>query len=183
MAVPRAPKGLDDYVPPQSEALYAVRDAMVAPLRLAGYAPVELPVFEETGLFARGVGETTDVVSKEMFTFEDRGGRSMTLRPEGTVGTVRAALVAGLERGQLPVKLWYAGAMFRAENVQAGRRRSSPRSARRPSGPTTRRSTPSSSRWPTRPTARSASARPSCTWRPSATPRTGPTTAAPCGSG
>jgi histidyl-tRNA synthetase len=123
MAVPRAPKGLDDYVPPQSEALYAVRDAMVAPLRLAGYAPVELPVFEETGLFARGVGETTDVVSKEMFTFEDRGGRSMTLRPEGTVGTVRAALVAGLERGQLPVKLWYAGAMFRAENVQAGRRR------------------------------------------------------------
>ena len=70
----RAPKGLDDYVPPASEALLAVRDAMVAPLRLAGYAAVELPVFEETGLFSRGVGETTDVVSKEMFTFEDRGG-------------------------------------------------------------------------------------------------------------
>ena len=119
----RAPKGLDDYVPPQSEALLAVRDAMIAPLRLAGYAPVELPVFEETGLFARGVGDTTDVVSKEMFSFEDRAGRSMTLRPEGTVGTVRAALEAGLERGQLPVKLWYAGPMFRAENVQAGRRR------------------------------------------------------------
>ncbi|HWH28409.1 MAG TPA: histidine--tRNA ligase, partial [Mycobacteriales bacterium] len=119
----RAPKGLDDYVPPASESLLAVRDAMVAPLRLAGYAAVELPVFEETGLFARGVGETTDVVSKEMFSFQDRGGRSMTLRPEGTVGTVRAALEAGLERGQLPVKLWYAGPMFRAENVQAGRRR------------------------------------------------------------
>ncbi len=123
MVVFRAPKGLDDYVPPQSEALLAVRDAMAAPLRLAGYAPVELPVFEETGLFARGVGDTTDVVSKEMFCFEDRAGRSMTLRPEGTVGTVRAALEAGLQRGQLPVKLWYAGPMFRAENVQAGRRR------------------------------------------------------------
>jgi histidyl-tRNA synthetase len=123
MAAFRAPKGLDDYVPPRSEQLYAVRDAMVAPLRLAGYAAVELPVFEETGLFSRGVGETTDVVSKEMFTFEDRGGRSMTLRPEGTVGTVRAVLEAALERGQLPVKLWYAGPMFRAENVQAGRRR------------------------------------------------------------
>jgi histidyl-tRNA synthetase len=119
----RAPKGLDDYVPPRGDALLAVRDAMVAPLRRAGYSYVELPVFEETGLFARGVGETTDVVSKEMFTFADRAGRSMTLRPEGTVGTVRAALEAGLERGQLPVKLWYAGAMFRAENVQAGRRR------------------------------------------------------------
>ncbi len=123
MVVFRAPKGLDDYVPPQSEALLAVRDAMIAPLRLAGYASVELPVFEETGLFTRGVGDTTDVVSKEMFSFADRAGRSMTLRPEGTVGTVRAALEAGLERGQLPVKLWYAGPMFRAENVQAGRRR------------------------------------------------------------
>jgi histidyl-tRNA synthetase len=119
----RAPKGLDDYVPPGADALLAVREAMVAPLRLAGYAALELPVFEETGLFARGVGETTDVVSKEMFTFEDRAGRSMTLRPEGTVGAVRAVLEAGLERGQLPVKLWYAGPMFRAENVQAGRRR------------------------------------------------------------
>ena len=119
----RAPKGLDDYVPPRSEALLAVRDAMIAPLRMAGYAALELPVFEETGLFARGVGETTDVVSKEMFSFEDRAGRSMTLRPEGTVGAVRAVLEAGLERGQLPVKLWYAGPMFRAENVQAGRRR------------------------------------------------------------
>jgi histidyl-tRNA synthetase len=123
MAAFRAPKGLDDYVPPQAQALHAVRDAMLAPLRRAGYLPVELPVFEETGLFARGVGDTTDVVSKEMFTFDDRGGRSMTLRPEGTVGTVRAVLEAGLERGQLPVKLWYAGPMFRAENVQAGRRR------------------------------------------------------------
>ena len=115
------PKGVPDYVPPRSEHLLAVREAMAAPLRLAGYGYLELPVFEETSLFARGVGETTDVVSKEMFSFTDRGERSLTLRPEGTVGAVRAALDAGLERGALPVKLWYAGAMFRAENVQAGR--------------------------------------------------------------
>lgn len=117
------PKGVPDYVPPRSEALLSVRDAMIAPLRLAGYGYLELPVFEDTGLFARGVGETSDVVSKEMFTFEDRGGRSVTLRPDGTVGTVRAALEAGLERGALPVKLWYAGPMFRYEQPQAGRQR------------------------------------------------------------
>jgi histidyl-tRNA synthetase len=69
------------------------------------------------------VGETTDVVSKEMFTFVDRGERSLTLRPEGTVGAVRAALDAGLERGALPVKLWYAGPMFRYEQPQSGRQR------------------------------------------------------------
>ena len=118
-----APKGVPDYVPPRSEALLAVRDAMVAPLRLAGYGYLELPLFEDTGLFARGVGETSDVVSKEMFTFDDRGGRSVTLRPEGTVGAVRAALEAGLERGALPAKLWYAGPMFRYEQPQAGRQR------------------------------------------------------------
>ncbi|MCA1719911.1 MAG: histidine--tRNA ligase [Actinobacteria bacterium] len=118
-----APKGVPDYVPARSEALLAVRDAMVAPLRLAGYGALELPVFEDTALFARGVGETSDVVSKEMFTFDDRGGRSVTLRPEGTVGAVRAALEAGLERGALPVKLWYAGPMFRYEQPQSGRQR------------------------------------------------------------
>lgn len=123
MASFAAPKGIPDYVPPRSEALLAVRDAMVAPLRLAGYGYLELPVFEDTGLFARGVGETSDVVSKEMFTFEDRGGRSVTLRPEGTVGAVRAALEAGLERGALPVKLWYSGSMFRYEQPQSGRQR------------------------------------------------------------
>jgi histidyl-tRNA synthetase len=118
-----APKGVPDYVPPRSEALLAVREAMVAPLRLAGYGSLELPVFEDTALFARGVGETTDVVSKEMFTFTDRGDRSITLRPEGTVGAVRAVLEAGLERGALPVKLWYAGPMFRYEQPQSGRQR------------------------------------------------------------
>ncbi len=118
-----APKGVPDYVPPRSEHLLAVREAMTAPLRLAGYGYLELPVFEDTALFARGVGETTDVVSKEMFTFSDRGDRSLTLRPEGTVGAVRAVLGAGLERGALPVKLWYAGPMFRYEQPQSGRQR------------------------------------------------------------
>ncbi len=118
-----APKGVPDYVPPRSEHLLAVREAMAAPLRRAGYGYLELPVFEDTALFARGVGETTDVVSKEMFTFTDRGGRSVTLRPEGTVGAVRAVLEASLERGALPVKLWYAGPMFRYEQPQSGRQR------------------------------------------------------------
>jgi histidyl-tRNA synthetase len=82
---------------------------------------MELPVFEDTALFSRGVGESTDVVSKEMYTFEDRGGRSITLRPEGTAGVLRAVIEKGLDRGQLPVKVWYSGAFFRAERPQAGR--------------------------------------------------------------
>ena len=84
---------------------------------------MELPVFEDTNLFSRGVGESTDVVSKEMYTFEDRGGRSITLRPEGTAGVMRAVIEANLDRGQLPVKVWYSGQFFRAERPQAGRYR------------------------------------------------------------
>ena len=117
----QAPKGVAEYVPPESAAFLAVRDGLVAPARRAGYGYVELPVFEDTALFVRGVGESTDVVSKEMYTFTDRGGRSLTLRPEGTVGALRAIAEHGLDRGQLPVKLWYAGPCFRAERPQAGR--------------------------------------------------------------
>jgi histidyl-tRNA synthetase len=84
---------------------------------------IELPVFEDTQLFSRGVGESTDVVSKEMYTFEDRGGRSITLRPEGTAGVMRAVIEHSLDRGQLPVKVFYSGAFFRAERPQAGRYR------------------------------------------------------------
>lgn len=84
---------------------------------------MELPVFEDTELFARGVGESTDVVSKEMYTFEDRGGRSITLRPEGTAGVMRSVIEHNLDRGQLPVKVWYSGQFFRAERPQAGRYR------------------------------------------------------------
>ncbi|MDQ6649790.1 MAG: histidine--tRNA ligase [Actinomycetota bacterium] len=117
----RAPKGTYDIVPPSSERWHAVRAALMAPAGMAGYSYVETPVFEDTGLFERGVGESTDVVSKEMYTFADKGGRSITLRPEGTAGVVRAIAEHGLERGQLPVKLWYAGPMFRYERPQAGR--------------------------------------------------------------
>jgi histidyl-tRNA synthetase len=84
---------------------------------------MELPVFEDTNLFSRGVGESTDVVRKEMYTFEDRGGRSITLRPEGTAGVMRAVIEHSLDRGQLPVKVFYSGAFFRAERPQAGRYR------------------------------------------------------------
>jgi histidyl-tRNA synthetase len=100
-----------------------VRDSLIAPAKKSGYQLIELPVFEDTDLFRRGVGESTDVVSKEMYTFEDRGGRSITLRPEGTAGVMRAVIEHGLDRGQLPVKLWYSGQFFRAERPQAGRYR------------------------------------------------------------
>lgn len=119
----QAPKGVAEYMPPRADAFLAVRDGLAAPARAAGYAYIETPVFEHTELYSRGVGESTDIVSKEMYTFSDRGDRSLTLRPEGTAGVVRAALEHGLHRGQLPVKLWYAGAYFRAEAPQAGRYR------------------------------------------------------------
>jgi len=117
------PKGVPDYVPPDSAQFVAVRDGLLAAARRAGYGDIELPIFEDTALFARGVGESTDVVSKEMYTFADRGDRSVTLRPEGTAGVVRAVIEHGLDRGALPVKLCYAGPFFRYERPQAGRYR------------------------------------------------------------
>lgn len=118
-----APKGIPDYFPPASADFLAVRNALTGAARRAGYGHIELPIFEDTALFARGVGESTDVVSKEMYTFADRGGRSVTLRPEGTAGVMRAVIQHGLDRGQLPVKLCYAGPFFRYERPQAGRYR------------------------------------------------------------
>jgi histidyl-tRNA synthetase len=116
-----APKGVREYLPPESSAFEWVRSQLIAPAKLAGYKLMELPVFEDTNLFSRGVGESTDVVSKEMYTFEDRGGRSITLRPEGTAGVMRAVIEQSLDRGRLPVKVWYSGQFFRAERPQAGR--------------------------------------------------------------
>lgn len=119
----QAPKGVSEYVPPRSASFEWIRDQLIAPAKAAGYQLMELPVFEDTNLFSRGVGESTDVVSKEMYTFEDRGGRSITLRPEGTAGVMRAVIEHSLDRGQLPVKVFYSGAYFRAERPQAGRYR------------------------------------------------------------
>ena len=119
----QAPKGISEYFPPRSRAFEWVRDTLIAPIKQSGYQLMELPVFEDTELFTRGVGASTDVVSKEMYTFEDRGGRSITLRPEGTVGALRSIIEHGLDRGVLPAKIWYNGPFFRAERPQAGRYR------------------------------------------------------------
>lgn len=119
----QAPKGVAEYTPPESGEFLAVRNALSRAAELGGYSYLELPVFEDTGLYVRGVGESTDVVSKEMYTFEDRGARSLTLRPEGTAGVVRCVVEHNLDRAGLPVKVWYAGPFFRAERPQQGRYR------------------------------------------------------------
>lgn len=93
------------------------RDMMLS----AGFGRIMLPAFEDTGLFTRGVGEGTDIVSKEMYTFKDRGGNSLTLRPEGTAGVVRAYVEHGMHKEPQPVKLFYFGPMFRYDRPQAGR--------------------------------------------------------------
>ena len=119
----QAPKGVSEYYPPRSKNFEFIRETLISAARLSGYELMELPVFEETELFKRGVGESTDVVSKEMYTFEDRGGRSITLRPEGTAGVMRSVIQYNLDKGTLPVKVWYSGPFFRAERPQAGRYR------------------------------------------------------------
>lgn len=119
----QAPKGVPEYYPPVSRDFVTVRETLGTAAQRAGYDYIELPIFEDTGLFVRGIGESTDVVTKEMYTFEDRGGRSISLRPEGTAGVLRAIVEHGLDRGQLPVKLWYGGPFFRAERPQRGRYR------------------------------------------------------------
>jgi len=119
----QAPKGVPEYYPPRSAIFLAVREAFAKAAANAGYSYIEVPVFEDTALFARGVGESTDVVTKEMYTFTDRGGRSVTLRPEFTAGVLRSTLEHNLHQGQLPVKLWTTGPAFRYEQPQAGRYR------------------------------------------------------------
>lgn len=118
-----APKGTFDMLPPYSETFNRIRIQFGLELRDAGFQYIETPTFEDTGLFVRGVGESTDVVSKEMYTFSDRAGRSLTLRPEGTAAVVRSVLEHKLYNGRLPVKLWYFGSYYRYERPQAGRTR------------------------------------------------------------
>lgn len=118
-------KGAPDILPPVSAGFNAIEAAMLTTAQTFGYERIRTPVFEHTEVFARGVGASTDIVNKEMYTFEDKGGRSLTLRPEGTAGIVRAALSAGIPRGgALPWKVCWAGELFRYERPQSGRQRS-----------------------------------------------------------
>jgi histidyl-tRNA synthetase len=119
----QAPKGTYDLLPPDSAAFLAVREAMSATARRAGYRYIETPAFEDTGLFSRGVGESTDIVTKEMYTFTTRGDASLTLRPEGTASVMRAVLEHNLDKAGLPVKLYYSGSYYRYEKPQKGRYR------------------------------------------------------------
>jgi histidyl-tRNA synthetase len=120
---PAAPRGTRDVLPDEAR----VRERVVGVARDAfaryGYGEIVTPTFEETDVFVRGVGTSTDVVRKEMYTFEDRGGRSLTLRPEGTAPVVRAFVQHGMHKLPLPVKLWYLAPMFRYEAPQSGRYR------------------------------------------------------------
>src|SRR4051794_20186560 len=119
----KAPRGTFDVLPGDGERRRALALDADRILGSAGYGIVDTPIFEHTELFARGVGETTDIVQKEMFTFEDMGGRSLTLRPEGTAAVVRAYLEHGMHKLPQPVKLRYNGPFFRHETPQAGRYR------------------------------------------------------------
>jgi histidyl-tRNA synthetase len=103
----------------RAEVIAAGRDLLEA----AGYEPIETPIFEATEVFSRTVGDSTDIVQKQMFTFEDQGGRSLTLRPEGTAPVARAYIEAGMHKDPQPVKLWYVGPFFRQERPQKGRYR------------------------------------------------------------
>lgn len=116
-----APKGTRDILPDEFAARQWLLDAHQSVAGSFGYRSIETPIIEATELFSRGVGADTDIVEKQMFTFQDRGGRSLTLRPEGTAGALRAVLGAHLDQEIRPVRVQYAGAFFRAERPQAGR--------------------------------------------------------------
>jgi histidyl-tRNA synthetase len=119
----QAPRGTFDVLPEQARARARVQAAAAEIFARAGYEPIQTPAFEDTDLFVRGVGRSTDIVRKEMFTFEDKGGRSLTLRPEGTASVCRAYLEHGMHKLAQPVKLSYLGPFFRHERPQAGRYR------------------------------------------------------------
>ena len=117
----QAPRGTFDILPESSATRAGVFAAVTQAFERAGYGRIETPAFEETELFARGVGGSTDIVRKEMFSFADQGGRDVTLRPEGTAPICRAYLEHGMQTLPQPVKLWYWGPFFRHERPQAGR--------------------------------------------------------------
>lgn len=118
----QAPRGTFDVLPEDADRREHLLTSVAAPLlERGGYRRIETPIFEETALFERGVGESTDVVRKEMYSFHDQGGRSLTLRPEGTASICRAYVEHGMHKLPAPVKLWYHGPFFRQEAPQAGR--------------------------------------------------------------
>lgn len=117
------PRGTRDFLPEQAARFRRLEEIAVALASQYGYGELRTPIFEYTELFARSVGESTDIVEKEMYTFQDRGERSLTLRPEGTAGVVRAFVENKLYNGPLPAKYYYFGPMFRYEKPQAGRYR------------------------------------------------------------
>ncbi len=119
----QAPRGTFDVLPEQAEARAAVEAVARRLFAAAGYRRIETPAFEATELFARGVGASTDIVQKEMYTFDDGGGRSITLRPEGTAPVCRAYVEHGMHKLPQPVRLWYLSSFFRHERAQAGRYR------------------------------------------------------------
>ena len=121
--ITKAPKGTRDIIPGESEKWALVEDVMAGEAELNGFSEIRTPVFEHTELFERSVGDTTDVVEKQMYTFTDKGGRSITLRPEGTAGAVRAMLENGMYNNGFPIKMYYKTSCYRYEKPQAGRMR------------------------------------------------------------
>ena len=119
----QAIKGTNDILPGEVETWQRIEQTVQTVMRLYGYHELRVPIFEDTGLFARSIGEDTDIVGKEMYTFRDMGDRSITLRPEGTASVVRAFIEHSLDQRGLPQKLWYIGPMFRQERPQKGRQR------------------------------------------------------------
>lgn len=119
----RAIKGTNDILPEESNKWQFVEGKMLETALQFGFKEIRVPVFEHTEVFLRSVGDTTDVVQKEMYTFDDKGGRSITLRPELTAGVIRSAIEKGLVNGALPQKLCYIGGCYRYEKPQAGRLR------------------------------------------------------------
>src|ERR1700755_236845 len=117
----QAPRGTFDVLPAAGRARARLHAIAAGIFERAGYETIQTPTFEDTDLFERGVGKSTDIVRKEMFTFEDKGGRSLTLRPEGTAPVARAYLEHGMHKLPQPVKLWYLSSFFRQEKPQAGR--------------------------------------------------------------
>ncbi|HEX4718762.1 MAG TPA: ATP phosphoribosyltransferase regulatory subunit, partial [Thermoleophilaceae bacterium] len=123
MARLQAPPGTLDAKAGSARRRAEIIDVGRQLLESAGYEPIETPIFEATDVFSRTVGDSTDIVQKQMFTFEDQGGRSLTLRPEGTAPVARAYIEAGMHKEAQPVKLWYVGPFFRQERPQKGRYR------------------------------------------------------------